>query len=1426
VTIVAENERQALIDATAMNSTFAMFATHCSYWSVLGLHFQSADQPGVGLFDDLLAFNTGDHITVRRNIFDHNNRYCNCEHLLFIAITNSLIEENEFYYFHRSAVVTKNGSNNTYRRNYANSRLYADIPSGFVSSNVLRGDAAFNPYPESGDILENNISENNDDGIDIQATATSDSNQELGNISLNDYYGATEASRNPGTFPTNTTIKNAVVINPNQAGIYPRGALNTQVSNVSVFGSGTSIGIVADAPAGTNPAPSPSFFCTGCLSINNSSSFGFEITATTTWTLNYTVASGNGTNYSPAPPNANITNASTSAPTGLGTCYAWIPAASNLHGAGLGGSDIGANVLYEYVNGILTTARLWDASTGAFPHGAAVGGLNDVAGQSAFDVQNRLHVNTGGCSFPAGYTGATYYVRTTAASDAGSCASATTNDDAHAKKTVAGGIACLTALAGDTLMLNDGTYDTLIPDTIPSGSMGAPTTIKAVNNRMAVIKPTINLPAGGVGVIWMLSRSYIRFDGIAEDGANTPATNDGFRLNHSDHIDIVNSEIHHFQHIDNSNCSSTSNAVEVTDNLGPGTHGSTFDQFTNNYIHDIGGFCAGLDNNYEGLGYYIQESDNTIDGNTFVNIAEGAVQFRNGSCDAGAGLNNILRNSSINGSPRVGIFIANCTSGTQVYNVTITGVTNGGYGVNFYADPANVLFANNTIYGNTGGCIYRSSSGSTQVGNTIENNLCYMNNGVGINTDGMTSFSGETCSNNFNIAPGCNPTEGMTDPLFAAAGSGDFHVNPGSPAAGFGTNLCGTFCTDFDGNPRPSMGAWDAGAFIANATTYYVRTTGDDTHPCALATVNDDAHARQTIGGGVGCLVGGNTLIVGDGNYDEQDINPPVGSMGAPTIIQAANRNAAKIRPANTHYGFLLTHSHITIDGFYIDCNAHFVAQCGGVLAPPGSALTDVTVKNGTVYKAGGDGTNVSEGSAIEGDLSNSSILNNDIIDTGRANSSAFDHAVYVGDDTTDSHNTIIDGNRITNTYCQSIVLYHSNHANVIRNNTVTGDTCVGILISLGAGNSAYNNVVYGNFNGIDVSSTPVTSAFIYNNTLFNNSGYALSFDNFGSGLPSGVIAKNNIFYMDGHAINDATAGQTCSNNLNAGSVTPCGTAEGMTDPLFVNAAAGNFHIRPGSPAAGTGLDLSATFTTDADGNPRTTPWSIGAYIQSCVINQICLVQLQSSIILGPGGTLSQTLTIPETTGNLNIITITYCPDASCVLSNAGGSCSITDSQLNSYPSAILNLGTTGVIGCVNYAKNITGGANTITVNTAGISTPYYLTVNVSEWVGADKTAPLDHTGTNNGTGTSLSASATATTGDLVLGFGANINGGEVIGAGFNQMQDARNQYEIAMSSGTATATWTSNSGPWLANVATFKPAGATNPIAPILMELFRRHRQ
>jgi hypothetical protein len=87
----------------------------------------------------------------------------------------------------------------------------------------------------------------------------------------------------------------------------------------------------------------------------------------------------------------------------VGGCLVVVPDASPLKTQGPpGGPGLGANIVYQYVNGQLTTTKLWDQTTGQFPCGAIVPGLNDaaLADLSCMGVGARLHVGAMGCAIP------------------------------------------------------------------------------------------------------------------------------------------------------------------------------------------------------------------------------------------------------------------------------------------------------------------------------------------------------------------------------------------------------------------------------------------------------------------------------------------------------------------------------------------------------------------------------------------------------------------------------------------------------------------------------------------------------------------------------------------------------------------------------------------------------------------------------------------------------------------------------------------------------------------------------------------------------------------------------------------------------------------------------------------------------------------
>ena len=353
-----------------------------------------------------------DHITLRRNLAYGPNALFNSHAFSVVSGTKTcLVEENEAYYVHRHGIVLHgppNPDGTIVRRNYVHSRDHRDMAGGYTSNppGDVRGDTGYSCYPCKNSIFENNIAEDWDVGFDIQAKTDSINNKYFGNIVMRTRYGFLFAARSDSSsgadiMPTDTQLTHNVTMDMDMTGVaaYFRSNKNTHVDNCSFLG-GTGYGISADLGAGGDG--NLSVFGANVLVMNYAQP-GFDISQQRTWSFDSVHAIGNGGNYSPALSDSHFTNIRTSNPN-LGTCKVFIPQGSSAKGAGVGGADIGANVLYRYQNGVLTNTPLWDPTTSRFPCGAQVAGVNDIAGSSCFDVHTRLNVNTNGCTLPTTIT--------------------------------------------------------------------------------------------------------------------------------------------------------------------------------------------------------------------------------------------------------------------------------------------------------------------------------------------------------------------------------------------------------------------------------------------------------------------------------------------------------------------------------------------------------------------------------------------------------------------------------------------------------------------------------------------------------------------------------------------------------------------------------------------------------------------------------------------------------------------------------------------------------------------------------------------------------------------------------------------------------------------------------------------------------------
>jgi hypothetical protein len=171
-----------------------------------------------------------------------------------ISISNAhhvLVEESEVYDFHRHGISVFGSRWAVVRRCYAN-------PRGLTSG----GGTGIMLYGSSDSIVENAIAESSL-GINIAGTPTYDGspggyrNRLLGVVTLGNVNGITIRARRFGSghiLPVgDNLVKDSVLAMTRSVGVFSRGAANTVLDHVTVWGTRYADGIAADQDAGEAP---------------------------------------------------------------------------------------------------------------------------------------------------------------------------------------------------------------------------------------------------------------------------------------------------------------------------------------------------------------------------------------------------------------------------------------------------------------------------------------------------------------------------------------------------------------------------------------------------------------------------------------------------------------------------------------------------------------------------------------------------------------------------------------------------------------------------------------------------------------------------------------------------------------------------------------------------------------------------------------------------------------------------------------------------------------------------------------------------------------------------------------------------------------------------------------------------------------------
>jgi len=204
------------------------------------------------------------------------------------------------------------------------------------------------------------------------------------------------------------------------------------------------------------------------------------------------------------------------------------------------------------------------------------------------------------------------------------------------------------------------------------------------------------------------------------------------------------------------------------------------------------------------------------------------------------------------------------------------------------------------------------------------------------------------------------------------------------------------------------------------------------------------------------------------------------------------------------------------------------------------------------------------------------------------------------------------------------------------------------------------------------------------------------------------------------------------------------------------------------------------------------------------------LVQ-QTSKEIASGTTNSLAFASNNTAGNLIVAYVVW---------NNQGDVTVSDSRGNPYTSAV---GPTLWSGCcraqVFYARNIAGGANTVTTTFQTAVTQFGV-LYVLEYSGIDPTVPVDVVAAAAGTGSAMNSGSATTTNAADLIFGAAVSSAAVtaVGTGFtsrtfqfgNLVEDKN-----VTTTGSYNATATQNGASWAMQMVAFRAAGGSSPPPP-----------
>lgn len=424
---------------------------------------------------------------------------------------------------------------------------------------------------------------------------------------------------------------------------------------------------------------------------------------------------------------------------------------------------------------------------------------------------------------------------------------------------------------------------------------------------------------------------------------------------------------------------------------------------------------------------------------------------------------------------------------------------------------------------------------------------------------------------------------------------------------------------------------------VAHSATYYVRTDGHDTNcngTADAAAASAPNCAELTITAGIADASCGDTVIVGDGNYNEAVTISNACTAGNVLTVQAQNKWGA-VMTASSPRQFYTTGSYIKLDGFKSTgfrssggADYYYSAtELGGSYNTATNMYAEDT--DGYAWWSTGSNNTISYNYAHEPGFgiwingvsaghtgTNCTVIGNEI-DGLRTTMAEADYLRFFGNGHVIKSNYFHGADLATlaanGAHVDCFQTFTAggtiNSSNITIQNNWCENAHEGIMASAGTGSSdtlnVYNNI-FKACTGWATVFTGITNVSYYNNTIIDSGQSACGYT---AGEATSCTFKNNIFWTSPgeggtpYSIReDGSWIESPTNNLlyRLGTTYSAATFPDDVlndDPDFTGAA--DYTLQAGSPAIAAGANLSAIFTDDYNGVTRQaspTAWDIGAY--------------------------------------------------------------------------------------------------------------------------------------------------------------------------------------------------------------------------------------